>query len=297
MPNQILRNFDPWKSPLCTCPPKLSLNPYTGCAHGCLYCYASSYIPRFQECRPKEGLLKRLARELARAEPDKIVSLSNSSDPYPPMEEGLKLTRGCLRLLKDYGRSAQVVTKSDIVKRDIDILKEMPSAVSITITTLSDDLSRKLEINAPLPKRRLNAIRALRGEGIPVSVRLDPIIPGINDSEIEELVSAVAQAGALHVTSSTYKARPDSWKRMCRAFPEEMVALGQLFEQGSRTGGSRYLPVQMRKKLMAAVCKASTCESLTFSCCREDLAFGGTASCDGTHLLVDANKSENSVLQ
>jgi DNA repair photolyase len=297
LPNQILRNFDPWKSPLCTCPPKLSLNPYTGCSHGCLYCYASSYIPRFQECRPKKGLLRRLSRELTKADPNTIVTLSNSSDPYPPLEEGLKLTRGCLQLLKDCGRSAQVVTKSDIVKRDADILKEMPSAVSITITTLSDDIARRLESNAPLPKRRLEAIKVLRGKGIPVSARLDPIIPGINDFEIEELVSAVAQAGAMHVTSSTYKARPDSWKRMCRAFSEEMQTLGQLFDQGSRIGGSRYLPAQMRKRLMTAVWQASTCEGLTFSCCREGLAFRGSPSCDGTHLLIDANKSGNSVLQ
>ena len=83
----ILRPFDPWKGQLCTCPPKLSLNPYTGCPHGCLYCYASSYIPRFAECRPKVDLLKRLARESSKIRPKTLVALSNSSDPYPPLEK------------------------------------------------------------------------------------------------------------------------------------------------------------------------------------------------------------------
>jgi len=89
----ILRAFDPWKSELCTCPDKLSLNPYTGCPHGCLYCYASSYIPCFSSCRPKADLLRRLDREAARIGPGPFVAISNSSDPYPPMEEDLGLTR------------------------------------------------------------------------------------------------------------------------------------------------------------------------------------------------------------
>ena len=110
----ILRPFDPWKNPLCTCPPKLSLNPYTGCQHGCIYCYASSYIPRFQECRPKVDLLKRLEKELAKINPDTLVAMSNSSDPYPPMEEELRLSRGCLQILKRMDCRVQVVTKSDI---------------------------------------------------------------------------------------------------------------------------------------------------------------------------------------
>jgi DNA repair photolyase len=291
----ILRSFDPWKNPLCTCPPKLSLNPYTGCSHGCLYCYATSYIPRFQDCRPKKDLLKRLSRELARTEPGTIVSLSNSSDPYTPMEKELQLTRGCLLLLKDHNLKVQVVTKSDLVKRDVDILKELPSAVSITVTTLRDDLSRRLEPAAPLPERRLDAVRALRREGISVSVRLDPIIPGINDSEIEQLVSAASGAGAMHIISSSYKSRPDSWKRLCHIFPEETQALGRLFEKGSRVGGSRYLPVEVREKMMSAVCEATSGEGLTFSCCREGLGSAGAASCDGSHLLSDENTLKDSM--
>ena len=120
----ILRPFDPWKSQLCTCPAKLSLNPYTGCPHGCLYCYASSYIPRFAECRPKVDLLKRLAREAAKIRPGTLVALSNSSDPYPPMEKDLRLSRGCLQILKERGLCVQVVTKSHLVAQDAELLAE-----------------------------------------------------------------------------------------------------------------------------------------------------------------------------
>jgi DNA repair photolyase len=282
----ILKSFDPWKNPLCTCPAKLSLNPYTGCAHGCLYCYASSYIPLFWQCRPKKDLIRRLHREAKKIKTGTLVSMSNSSDPYPPLEKELELSRGCLLVLKEMGLSVQMVTKSDIIVRDADILENMPSVISMTITTLSDALSRKLEPGCPLPGRRLYAIRALRDRGIPVSVRLDPLLPGINDQEVEDVVEAAFRAGALHITSSTYKARPDSWKRICSAFPEESIALGRIFERGERIGGSLYLPRNLREDLIVRVERATLREGLTFSSCREGLPTKGFASCDGSHLIV-----------
>ena len=94
----LLTVFDPWKSQLCTCPNKLTFNPYTGCDHGCLYCYASSYIPRFHDCRPKKNLLTRLKREATRLNGE-LVSISNSSDPYPRLEQEVGLIRKCLEIL------------------------------------------------------------------------------------------------------------------------------------------------------------------------------------------------------
>jgi len=114
----ILRPFDPWKCQLCTCPPKMSLNPYTGCPHGCLYCYASSYIPHFQECRAKADLLRRLEREAKKINPNTLVAMSNSSDPYPAMEKELELSRGCLQILLEKNLPVQVITKSDLVIRE-----------------------------------------------------------------------------------------------------------------------------------------------------------------------------------
>lgn len=281
----ILRPFDPWKSPLCTCPAKMSLNPYTGCSHGCIYCYASSYIPRFQECRPKVDLLKRLEKELAKIRPDTLVAMSNSSDPYPPMEKELGLSRGCLQILKRMDCRVQVVTKSDLVAEDADLLASMRATVAVTVTTLKDSICRKLEPGAVLPRRRLDAMTRLAEEGVPVSARIDPIIPGINDSEIEDLVYAATQAGARHIVSSTYKARPGNIKRISSAFPEPGVALTNLLLKGCRVSGSILLPRELRCSLMQKVKENTTKMGVTFSACREGFASVPGINCDGSHLL------------
>jgi DNA repair photolyase len=281
----ILKPFDPWKSALCTCPAKLSLNPYTGCPHGCLYCYATSYIPHFQETKPKVDLEKRLRREILKVEPGCLVTMSSSSDPYPHMETDLRITRGCLEILKSRCLRVLVATKSDLVCRDADLLNEMDSVVSITVTTLKDDITGMLEPGAPPTERRLEAIRILRRKGIPVFARIDPIIPGINDSEIEGLVNAACKAGAQHITSSTYKARPDSWKRICFAFPSQAKSLKAIFEKVSYVGGSRYMQREIRESLMLKVEKAALRNGVTFASCREGLAIQRGVLCDGSHLM------------
>ena len=281
----ILSPFDPWKSELCTCPAKLSLNPYTGCPHGCIYCYASSYIPRFAECRPKVDLLKRLARESARIRPGTLVSMSNSSDPYPPQEEWLRLSRGCLQILKEKGLCVQVVTKSHLVARDADLLSGMRACVAITVTSLSDNISSRLEPGAPSPARRLDAMAKLSAKGIALSARIDPIIPGINDGEIEQLAAEVSRAGARHITSSTLKAKPGIMKRIIEAFPQEGAALGKLFARESKVAGSLYLPWEIRRNLMLRMKECAQQEGVTFSTCREGWAKIPGINCDGSHLL------------
>jgi DNA repair photolyase len=281
----ILKPFDPWKSALCTCPAKLSLNPYTGCPHGCLYCYATSYIPHFQKTKPKVDLEKRLRREASKVEPGCLVTMSSSSDPYPHMEMDLRITRGCLKILKSRCLRVLVATKSDLVCRDADLLSEMDSVVSITVTTLKDDITGMLEPGAPPTERRLEAIRILRRKGVPVFARIDPLIPGINDSEIEDLVNAACKAGAQHITSSTYKARPDSWKRICSTFPSQAKSLKAIFERGSRIGGSRYMQREIRESLMLKVEKAALRNGVTFASCREGLAIQRGVLCDGSHLM------------
>lgn len=282
----ILRPFDPWKGQLCTCPPKLSLNPYTGCLHGCLYCYASSYIPRFAECRPKADLLKRLAREAARIKPGTLVALSNSSDPYPPLEKDLRLSRGCLQILKGRGLSVQVVTKSHLVAQDAEILADMSACVAITITSLNDSICRRLEPGAPLPAKRLDAIARLAQGGVAVSARIDPIIPGINDAEIEKLVAAVSRAGAGHITSSTYKARPGNIKRIIAVFPQEGEHVLSLLDGGIKVAGSSYLPAEIRCDLMRRVKESAQREGMTFSSCREGFAAEIGVNCDASHLIA-----------
>ena len=288
----ILNPFDPWKSRLCTCPSKLSLNPYTGCPHGCLYCYARSYIPNFSCCRPKADLPRRLDREAARVPPGRLVAMSNSSDPYPPMEEKLCLSRSCLKILRDRGLAVQVVTKSCLVARDAHLLAGMRASVAMTLTTLDDSISRILESGAALPGQRLKAMEKLAALGVPVSARIDPIIPGINDAEIDDLVSAVSRAGARHITSSTYKARPGGLKRIVNAFPEQGAALQRLFAGGEMMAGSLYLPSELRMDLMERIAASAEVEGLTFSSCREGSAPAPGINCDGSHLLPSQGKAK-----
>jgi DNA repair photolyase len=232
-------------------------------------------------------LVARVKRDLKRIDKHCVISMSNSSDPYPPMETKLKLTHACLELLVREGCRVQVITKSDLVTHDIDMLLRLPSAVSFTITTLKRNLSRKLEPRAPPPERRLKAMKKLSSAGVPVSLRLDPIIPGLNDTEIEQIVKAASASGAKHVTSSTFKPRPDGWHRVRRVFPAATAKLAPLyFERGERHHNSWYLPRELRLELMGQVKKVCDENGLTFASCREGLRELTTgASCDGSHLI------------
>ncbi|UNQ73028.1 SPL family radical SAM protein [Infirmifilum sp. NZ] len=284
-----VRPFDPWRATsLCTCPFKYTVNPYTGCSHGCLYCYASSYIKDFFKPRPKENYLDVVRRDLRRIREGSIVNISSSSDPYQPLEGKYMYTRRTLEMLS--GRfTAEVVTKSDLVVRDVDLLSGMSSVVSITITTLDSSLAQRLEPGAPSPQRRVKAVELLSREGVPVVVRLDPLIPGLNDSpeSIAEVVDAAASAGARHVVSSTYKVKPDNLRRMTEAFPEIIPRLRDLyFEKGERLHGYLYAEKTYRREVLATVKSEAERRGLTFATCREGLADLNTpgVSCDGTHL-------------
>lgn len=276
----LLTVFDPWKSELCTCPAKLTFNPYTGCDHNCIYCYASSYIPLFHDCRPKKNLLSRLKRETANLQGE-LVSISNSSDPYPQLEKKQGLTRKCLEIMAESHCRLQIVTKSDLVTRDIDILQNVPCAVSVTVLTTDDQISKKLEPGAPVSSRRLKAIETLVKVGITTTVRIDPVIPFVNDN-LAELVKVVAELGVLHVTSSTYKVKPDNWKRFTTVFPEEAEKLKLLyFSEGERVGRSTYLPKKLRFNLMKEAKELTEKHNIKFGCCREGLGLN-SAVCDGS---------------
>lgn len=287
---QVLSFFDPWKNKLCTCPKKYSFSPYVGCSHSCLYCYASSYIKDFFNCRAKKDLIKRLSKDLIKADRRFHVSISNSSDPYVPEEKKLKLMRDCLKLFSLSNFKILIITKSDLVCRDIDILSKSKACVSITLTTLSEEIARKLEPKAPSPERRLKALEKLNEKGIPTVLRLDPIIPFLNESEIEEIIKVSALIGVKHIVASTYKVRPDNWKRFSTIFPEISEKLRPLYSKGKRISNSFYLPEELRFKIIKKVRDACENYGLTFSCCREGFfELNNAKSCDGSHLINHQN--------
>lgn len=290
----LLTPFDPWKSSMCKCPQKLTFNPYTGCDHGCLYCYASSYIPRFRECRPKKNLLSRLKRETSKLHGE-LISMSNSSDPYPQLEQKLSLTRKCLQVLKTCDCKLQIVTKSDLVTRDIDLLQIIPCVVSVTVLTLDDSLSKKLEPGAPVASKRLATIKKLVDANIPTTVRIDPVIPFVNDN-MSPLVETVAGLGVLHVTCSTYKIKPDNWKRFSAVFSDVAQKLKPYyFNDGERISGSTYLPKSFRFNLMKQAKQLTEQFGLKFGCCRENFDLN-SAVCDGSWVVSNSKKKESKQL-
>lgn len=287
----LISKFDPWRSKLCTCPPKLTFNPYTGCDHACVYCYASSYIPKFFKCRPKKGLIPRLKREATKLKGE-LISISNSSDPYPNLEAKTGLVRKCLEPLSKHDCKIQIVTKSNLVVRDADLLKKMQSMVTFTVATGDDNISKVLEPKAPSSSERLKAAETLIKKGIPTSVRIDPIIPFVNDNP-ENLVETLASIGVKHITSSTYKVKPDSWKRFSVTLPKTAEKLKPLyFEKGERIGRYIYLQKELRLKLMEKVAMLTKKYGIQFGTCREGLSHLNTATCDGSWLIKQKRGSK-----
>jgi len=187
-----------------------SINPYKGCEHGCSYCFArpthayldlSPGLDFETKIFAKPNAAELLAQELAspRYRPAPIA-LGINTDAYQPLERKLGITRSLLEVLKAHRHPLSIVTKSALIERDMDLLvpmaKQHLAQVMISVTTLDHDLSRRMEPRAASPSRRLQIIRTLSDAGIPVGVLFAPLIPALNDSEIEDVAAAVADAGA-----------------------------------------------------------------------------------------------------
>jgi DNA repair photolyase len=134
---RLITEFDPWRDPLCTCPRKYSLSPYVGCRHSCAYCYITSYIPDGFRCREKARFLARLERDLARLRPGSLISISNSSDPYQPMEAERALTRSALERLLPMGLMVLLIT--NLVARDTELIERGNCSVSVSINCVKGD--------------------------------------------------------------------------------------------------------------------------------------------------------------
>ena len=187
-----------------------SINPYRGCEHGCIYCYArpshawlglSPGLDFESRLFYKPDAAEQLERELARpgyqAAP---IVLGANTDAYQPVERRLRITRGILEVLAACSHPVVVTTKSALVLRDLDLLRPMAerrlAAVQVSITTLDAALARRLEPRAATPERRLETIRELAAAGVPVGVLASPVIPGLTDSDLERVLAAAAGAGA-----------------------------------------------------------------------------------------------------
>lgn len=189
---------------------EVSVNPYRGCEHGCIYCYArptheylgfSAGLDFETKIMVKEDAPELLRKELSsRQWKPQVVAMSGVTDCYQPIERRLKLTRRCLEVFAEFCNPVCIVTKNYLVTRDIDLLSRLArhqaAGVYVSVTTLDPALTPKMEPRASLPAHRLAAISALRDAGVPVGVMVAPVIPALTDHEMPAIIAAAAEAGA-----------------------------------------------------------------------------------------------------
>lgn len=187
-----------------------ALNPYVGCQHDCLYCYAP-YVTK----RPRAEWTTVLARTdlpqvLAKEIKGKkgMIGLGTVTDPYQEAERHLLITRRCLMEIVPHGLSVSVLTKSDLILRDLDLYKELKGEVGITVTSVNDEISRMMEPGAPLPGRRIDALRRMAGEGLNAYALIGPLLPLLTERDLDEMVEAISSTGIGWVMLDRFRPRP-----------------------------------------------------------------------------------------
>ena len=232
-----------------------TINPYRGCEFGCKYCYAR-YTHEFMEMAPeefedkiyaKQSAAHLLRQELRRIDRKEAIAIGTATDPYQPAERRFLRTRAILEVFaSERGRRVSITTKSDLVARDIDLLREIARAnvlaVNLTITTLDEKLARALEPRAPRPELRLQALRRLTAAGICAGVFPNPIMPGLTDSErtLDRLARAAREAGAMTFGGGPLFLKPSSQAVMLpfleREFPELAPRYRELYGKSAHLG-------------------------------------------------------------
>ena len=240
-----------------------TINPYRGCEFACKYCYAR-YTHEFMELRDgvdfeqkifvKQHAADLLRQELHHVKPGEDIAIGTATDPYQPAERRFEVTRAILEELARYrGLEIGIVTKSNLVLRDIEVLQQVAKThrlvVNVTITTLNVDLARILEPRAPRPDLRLDAIQELNQAGIAAGVICAPVLPGITDSprDLEALVRATAQAGGKHIYANPLFLKPCSSAVFMPFLEKEFPELVESYQQ--RYKDRAFLPGSYRKRL------------------------------------------------
>jgi DNA repair photolyase len=188
-----------------------SLNPYTGCAHACTYCFSRAYHARYRDrdvgaafdknVEVKKNLVEELRKQLRRR-PQGSLAIGTATDPYQPIEGKYRLTRRCLEALVDYPMPTSIVTKGPLVVRDIDVLKQLDEKTDLTVyfsvPCVDDEIVRKTDPGTAPPRQRLRALRMIREAGLDAAVLCMPVLPGISDSEesLDAAACAASEAGA-----------------------------------------------------------------------------------------------------
>lgn len=228
-------------------------------------------------------MIENVKKDLKNFDKNYYIMISNSSDPYPYIEKYLNITREVLKILKEEKIKVLIVTKSDILLKDLDILKEMDIVVTVTITTLEENY-KKIEPFAPSPERRVNMLKILKENGIKSAVRIDPIIPFFNDDikKIENLIKVVSKYSD-QIISSTLKLRYDSMKRFKEKLSDIYEKFIPLYKE--RVGNSIYIEREYREKKLKEIREISLSYGLEFSTCRENLVYLNTNICDGSGLF------------
>ncbi len=226
------------------------------------------------------------------------VMLSDCTDPYQPLEAQHQITRKCVQILAKRGFPLLIVTKSNLVTRDLDIFKQTPTVVSITITTPHEHIAKTIEPSAPTPEKRLSALQKAVENGINAMARIDPILPTINDNEkdLENLVSTLADIGVKQVTVATMKHVRGFFAAMKQIDPKACERLAHEYKNGTWAAGYKYLPWDKRRKTVEKLRAIVLKHGLAFASCREGLSQYNTTLCDGTaycRTRPDANFDEN----
>lgn len=225
-----------------------ALNPYVGCQHDCLYCYAP-YVTK----RPRGEWTSVLARTdlpqvLAKEIKGKrgTVGLGTVTDPYQEAEKHLLITRRCLMEIIPHRLSVSVLTKSDLILRDIDLYLELRGEVGVTVTSVNDELSRMLEPEAPLPGRRIDALRQLAGEGLNAYALIGPLLPLLTDKDVDDMVDALSSTGIKWVMLDRFRPRPGMFADIARR--PDGTGIADRLENAHRAEDYRTLESLLRRK-------------------------------------------------